>query len=56
MSSDGRYTIQHATETNWVAYMIPQYGRAEEVGVRPTDAEARTACDIHEAQLTRARA
>ena len=56
MSSDGRYTIQHATESNWVAYAIPQYGKAEPLGTRDTDVKARGLCVAHEARLTAARA
>lgn len=51
MSSDGRYTIQHATETNWVAYAIPKYGNGEELGTKPTDAEARQVCEDHEREM-----
>lgn len=51
MSSDGRYTIQHATESHWVAYAIPSYGKAEELGTRDTDVKARGLCIAHEAQL-----
>lgn len=54
MSSDGRYTIQHATETNWVAYVIPQYGKPQDLGARDTDIKARGLCEAHEAQLTAA--
>lgn len=51
MSSDGRYTIQHATEHNWVAYAIPKYGMAEKLGERDSDVKARACCIAHEATL-----
>lgn len=48
-SADGRYCIVQATEFNWIAYKLTPYGTGEDLGSKPTDAEARTVCDIHEA-------
>lgn len=47
-SADGRYVVVHATDTNWIGYELTPYGTGEELGVKPTDAEARTLCDLHE--------
>lgn len=49
-TKDGRYVIMHATvETpNWVAYIIPSQGKPEQLGVKPTDAEARELCEEDE--------
>ena len=51
MSSDGRYAIQHATENNWVAYAMPNFGKAEELGTVPTDEAARQVCEDHEREM-----
>lgn len=53
-TTDGRYAVVHATETNWVAYELTPYGTGEDLGTRDTDLKARALCEAHEAQLTAA--
>ena len=50
-TADGRYVIQHATEHNWVAYALPTHGKPEELGVKPTDEEARQVCEDDEREM-----
>lgn len=52
-TADGRYAIMHATvETpNWIAYALEQYGKPAEIGVKPTDIEARQLCEDHEREM-----
>jgi hypothetical protein len=46
-TTDRRYCIVQATEGNWIAYkMGPTTG--EELGVKPTDIQARQLCEAHE--------
>lgn len=52
-TSDGRYCIVHATETNWVAYLMGATV-AKDLGTRDTDIGARDLCEAHEAQLVAA--
>lgn len=53
MTSCGRYCIVQANSRHWVAYAFTALNKGEELAVKPTDAEARTVCDTHEAQLAR---
>lgn len=53
-SEDGRYCIVQDSQ-QWIAYALTPYGTGDEVAIRPTDAEARTACDIHATQLIQPR-
>lgn len=48
---DGRYCIVQATGDNWIAYKL-HHTTGEELGVKPTDAEARQLCEDHERELT----
>jgi hypothetical protein len=50
---DGRYVIVQATENNWIAYELTQFGTGNELGVKPTDAEARNVCEDHDAHPAR---
>jgi hypothetical protein len=50
---DGRYVIVQATENNWIAYELTPFGTGNELGVKPTDAEAREVCEAHERQAMR---
>lgn len=46
---DGKYVIVQATEHNWIAYELgPTAG--VELGVKPTDEQARQICEDHERQ------
>lgn len=51
-SSDGRYVIVRANETNpdWIAYLMG-YTCGSELGTKRSDAEARQLCEAHELQL-----
>jgi hypothetical protein len=46
-TGDGCYGIVRATEANWIAYRFHQT-TAEELGVKPTDEEARQLCEDDE--------
>lgn len=50
-TADGRYAIVQANSQDWIAYKLTPYGTGEDLGARPTDAEARTLCDLHETRL-----
>lgn len=49
-TADKRYCVVQATEGNWIAYELGQT-TGEELGVKPTDAEARQVCEEHEELL-----
>jgi len=54
-TADDRFCIVQATEHNWVAYELgPTTG--VELGVKPTDEQARQVCEDHERQAMRRRA
>lgn len=51
-TADHRYAVVQATEHNWVAYELgPTTG--VELGVKPTDEQARQVCEDHERQAMR---
>lgn len=50
-TTDGRYCIVQANSQDWVAYQLTPYGTGKDLGTRPSDAEARTLCDLYETQL-----
>ncbi len=50
-TKDGRYLIIQANSQHCVAYDLNSYDAPKELGVKSTDAEARTLCDLHETRL-----
>ena len=52
-TADGRYAVVQATSQHWVAYKLTPYGTGEDLGNKPTDADARGLCESHEAELVR---
>lgn len=50
-SSCGRYCIVQATAGNWIAYRM-HATTAEELGVKPTDIQARQLCERDAAEAT----
>ncbi len=51
MSACGRYTVQHPTERDWVAYAIPSYGQPAKLGEFDSGEKARTRCDDDEREM-----
>lgn len=51
MTADGCYAIQQANSHDWVAYAMPKFGPAEELGVRSSDGAARDCCEDHEREM-----
>jgi hypothetical protein len=50
-TADKHYCVVQATENNWIAYELTPYGTGAELGVKPTDFQARACCESHEARL-----
>jgi len=46
---DGRYEVMAANSLQWVAYSLSP--PPKDLGVKPTDAEARDLCEAHERSL-----
>ena len=47
LTTDGRYAVVQATENNWIGYQLG-VTTGIELGVKPTDAEAREVCEAYE--------
>lgn len=50
-SADHRYFIVQANSQQWIAYRKNSPATAEDLGVKPTDEEARTVCDDDAIQM-----
>ena len=53
-TADKRYFIMEANSQQWVAY-AKAFGAGTELGVKPTDEEARQVCEDHDRLLIAAR-
>lgn len=48
-SSDHRYFIVQANSEQWIAYVKRSPATGDDIGVKPTDSEARKCCEEHDA-------
>ena len=50
-TADERYVIVQANSKDWIAYAVTPFATGDELGVKPTPAEAREVCEDHEREM-----